>query len=215
MSTSKDLSALVARLEAKAIAKPAKAAIYEAKLDAKIAAIIAKGKTVVIDGATVTSYNLDTSGSSSGGGSSSSGVTGTTYELSTGLDNRVGTANNDTFNAPNAAGTAAGQTFTVADTIVGGNGTDTLNAVIGAANTYAASNVSGVEIINGTFTAAGTISLLGSSGVTNANGNGSTAAATYTNIGSTSVGLGVYNTDQTIHLPSPQLLSPVRQIAQH
>jgi len=45
MSTSKDLSALVARLEAKAIAKPTKAAIYEAKLDAKIAAIIAKGKT--------------------------------------------------------------------------------------------------------------------------------------------------------------------------
>jgi len=195
MSTSKDLSSLVDSLQAKAAAKPAKAAIYQAKLDAKIAAIIAKGKTVVIDGSTVTSYDLDTGGSS-GGGSSGSGTTGTTYDLSTGLDNKVGTANNDTFNAPNAAGTAAGQTFTVADTIVGGNGTDTLNAVIGAANTYAASNVSGVEIINGTFTAAGTISLLGSSGVTNANGNGSTAAATFTNIASTSVGLGVYNTDQ-------------------
>lgn len=196
MSTSKDLSAYVARLEEKAIAKPAKAAALEAKLDARIASLIAKGKTVVIDGATVTSYNLDTSGSSSGGGSSGSGTTGTTYELSTGLDNKVGTANNDTFNAPNAAVTAAGQTFTVADTVVGGAGTDTLNAVIGAANTYAASNVSGVEIINGTFAAAGTISLLGSSGVTNANGNGSTAAATFSNIGSTSVGLGVYNTDQ-------------------
>jgi Ca2+-binding RTX toxin-like protein len=195
MSTSKDLSSLVDSLQAKAAAKPAKAAIYQAKLDAKIAAIIAKGKTVVIDGATVTSYDLDTGGSS-GGGSSGSGTTGTTYDLSTGLDNKVGTANNDTFNAPNAAGTAAGQTFTVADTVVGGNGTDTLNAVIGAASTYAASNVSGVEIINGTFTAAGTISLLGSSGVTNANGNGSTAAATFTNIASTSVGLGVYNTDQ-------------------
>jgi S-layer protein len=112
------------------------------------------------------------------------------------LNSFTGTDGNDTFNAGNATGTAAGQTLTVGDTLVGGAGTDTLNATIGAASTYALSNVSQIEKVNATFTAAGTVSLLGSSGVTELNSNGSTAAATFTNIGSTGVVLGLKNTDQ-------------------
>ncbi len=75
----------------------------------------------------------------------------------------------------------------------GGAGTDTLNVDIGAANTYAMSNVSSIETVNANFTAAGTLSLLGSSGVTSAVSNGSVVAAIFSNIGSTSVGLGVTN----------------------
>jgi Ca2+-binding RTX toxin-like protein len=198
MAKTKDLSALVARYEAKIASKPTKEAILQAKLDSKIAKIIAKGDSVVIDGATVTSYNLEasSSGGGSGGGSSGSGTTGTTYTLTTGLDNWPGTANNDTFNAPNTAGTAAGQTFNSGDTVTGGAGTDVLNVTIGNAATYVANGVSGVETVNATFSAAGTLSLLGSSGVTQLNASASTAAGTFTNIGSTSVGLGVSYTDQ-------------------
>jgi len=128
---------------------------------------------------------------------STASVAGQTFTLTTSADSFTGTAGNDTFNATNAAVTAAGQTFTVADTLVGGAGADTLNVVVGAASTYALSNVSGVEAINATFAAAGTVSLLGSSGVTSAAANGSTAASIINNIGSTTaVTLGLRNTDQ-------------------
>lgn len=127
----------------------------------------------------------------------STGCAGQTFlTLTTSADSFTGTAGNDTFNAANAAGTAAGQTFTVADSLNGGAGTDTLNISVGAASTYALSNVSNIEAVNGTFTAAGTLSLLGSSGVTSVTSNGSTAAAVFNNIASTSVALGVSNTDQ-------------------
>jgi len=121
---------------------------------------------------------------------------GQSFTLTTSVESFSGGAGNDTFNAANGAGTAAGQTFTTGDTLSGGAGTDTLNVVVGAANTYALSNVSGIEAVEGTFNAAGTLSLLGSSGVTSVSSNGSTAAATFTNIASTSVELQVENTDQ-------------------
>ena len=78
----------------------------------------------------------------------------------------------------------------------GGAGKDTLNLVVGAAQTYALSNVKAIENISAQFTAAGTVSLLGSSGVTEVKSNGSTAAAIFNNIASTSVGLATANTDQ-------------------
>ena len=123
-------------------------------------------------------------------------VAAQTFTLTTGSDSFTGSSGNDVFNAANAAGTAAGQTFTVSDTLNGGAGTDALNISVGNASVYALSNVSNIESVTGTFTAAGTLSLLGSSGVTSVTSNGSTAAAIFNNIASSSVGLGVYNTDQ-------------------
>jgi len=120
-----------------------------------------------------------------------------TGSLTTSADSFTGTSGNDTFNAANAAGTAAGQTFNSDDVLVGGAGTDTLSATIGAANTYALSSVSGIETVKANFTALGTVSLLGSSGVTSVTSNNSTATAIFTNIDSTSVGLGVTNSDQS------------------
>lgn len=68
---------------------------------------------------------------------------------------------------------------------------------VGAAQTYALSNVKNIENVSAQFTAAGTVSLLGSSGVTEVKSNGSTAAAIFNNIASTSVGLATANTDQS------------------
>lgn len=206
MATTKDLSALVARYEAKAIAKPSKAALLEAKLDAKIASLIAKGKTVVIDGATVTSYNLDTGsssgGSSSGGGSTS--TTGSTFTLSTGADGPTPTSGNDTFNgavsytdggATSSIDTTS--TFTVADALSGGAGTDRLNVTIsgvldGGTLTLAAADLSSIEEIYvrnvATPDAAGT-DLIGVNaglytGVTNVGADRSTNSVIVTNLAS-------------------------------
>jgi len=124
------------------------------------------------------------------------GTPGTTYALTNALDNLTGTSGNDTFNAVNTDTTAGNQTFTSGDVINGGAGVDTLNVQIGTTGTYGLADVSSVEVINANFKAAGTVSGLGNTTVTNVNSNGSTAAATFTNITSTAIGLGVYNTDQ-------------------
>jgi len=81
------------------------------------------------------------------------------------------------------------------DVLTGGLGTDTLNVTVGAVGTVQAS-LSDIETVKANFSAAGTLSLLGSTGVTSVESNNSTAATVFTNIGSTSVGLGVSNTDQ-------------------
>jgi len=117
--------------------------------------------------------------------SSGGSGTGTTFTLTTDLDNRTGTAGDDTF----SAGFTTAATFNSGDTVDGGAGTDTLSITVGAASTYNLTNVSNVEAVKGNFTAAGTLSLLGSTGVTSVESNASTAAAIFTNIGSTSVGL--------------------------
>lgn len=198
MSTSKDLSAYVARLEAKAIAKPAKAATYEAKLDAKIASLIAKGKTVVIDGATVTSYNLDTSGSSGGGssGGGSSSATGSTYTLTQGADTRTGTSGNDTFNAYLDGGAA---TFTGSlDVIDGAAGTDTLVAY-GQTGTVSLSRVTNTENLTFRASGAATVDMSTATGFsaltgTNLTNEASTASLTFSNIANTNATLNVTST---------------------
>lgn len=194
MSTSKDLSSLVASLEAKALAKPTKAAIYQAKLDSKIASLIAKGKTVVIDGSNVTAYTLDTSGSGGSGGSSS-GTTGTTYTLTTGVDRVPGTSNDDYIDgAQNASGT---NTIGALDAITGGAGTDTLSVVVNGAAAIIPTSISGVEVINVTSTANGSgLSLASTTGASQANLIGSTATGVISEIGTTSIALGVKNTAQ-------------------
>lgn len=162
MSTTKDLSAYVARLEAKAIAKPAKAAALEAKLDAKIASLIAKGKTVVIDGAAVTSYNLDTGssgGGSSGGGSSS--TTGSTVALATGVD--IISHNGTLVGAD--SGTDTQDTLNSGDTLTGSGSADTLRAIIADTDNPVLS-LTGIETVRLEATAAATLNAQSWTGLT-------------------------------------------------
>jgi len=123
-------------------------------------------------------------------------VAGQVFTLTTGVDNFTGGNGMDTFNAGNAGNTAANQTFNTTDVLDGGDGNDTLNVTIGAATTYQANNVSNIETVDATFTQAGTLSLLGSTGITSLNSNGSTAAAVFSNIGSTDVALSTTSTNQ-------------------
>jgi len=92
---------------------------------------------------------------------------GETFTLTTGADNVVGTADNDTITASNPA-TAANATFTVGDSINGGAGTDTLNII--DANAFAGipvgASVANVENIN--VTAGGAITIDTTSNVTGA-----------------------------------------------
>lgn len=80
MAKTKDLSALVARYEAKIEAKPEKAASLQLKLNAKIAKQVEKGNTVLIDGQTVTAYTLGQDSGGTDGGTTPTPV-GSTFTL--------------------------------------------------------------------------------------------------------------------------------------
>jgi hypothetical protein len=79
-----------------------------------------------------------------------SGVSGTTYTLTTGSDTISGTDNNDTINGVMSS-TATLDTFSNLDTIAGGKGTDTLSLTLqsdgGAAtsHTFPNTGISGIE----------------------------------------------------------------------
>lgn len=129
---------------------------------------------------------------------STSGITGTTYTLTTAADNVVGTANNDTINGSlvyAAGGTTvdATSTFSLADIIDGGAGTDTLSLVVSGGNaglTLPASTVSNIETLSLRNISGNTLTTDTSnfSGLTMVNSNLSTAANTLTNLAS---GVGV------------------------
>jgi len=76
---------------------------------------------------------------------------GTTYTLTTGVDNMTGTALNDTFTASvGATGANATDLLNASDEINGGAGTDTLNLTVTAANTAALQGalISGIEVLS-------------------------------------------------------------------
>jgi len=80
----------------------------------------------------------------------SSVSSGSTFTLTTGVDNLSGTSNNDTFNgviANVAAANTTGTTFSAGDAVNGGAGTDTLSISItgGFAGTNAAVTLTGIE----------------------------------------------------------------------
>jgi len=85
------------------------------------------------------------------GAAGSSGA-GSTFTLTTGVDNPAFTSGNDTVNSTIITGTAASTTLNVFDTINAGAGTDTLNINYGnTVATIAASAIptlTGVEVIN-------------------------------------------------------------------
>lgn len=79
---------------------------------------------------------------------------GSTFTLTSGVDNVTGTANNDTINATpgdNGSGVANVETLNAFDTIDGGAGTDTLNDFLVGATSTAAATVTNVEnyVVNG------------------------------------------------------------------
>ena len=117
----------------------------------------------------------------------------TSYSMQVSSDSIVGSTGNDTINANWSAG--AGMTFQAGDSIDGGDGTDTLVVTIGVVGTHQATSLTNVENVNATFSAAGTLSLLGSTGVTTLNMQGSTAAAAVSNI-ALGTALEVMNTGQ-------------------
>jgi Ca2+-binding RTX toxin-like protein len=175
-------------------------AAFATKGGATLGGVKLSRKAVDIDDSklgTTDSASVDFTGSTGGGssgGGSTGGTTGQTYNLTTDINNVSGTAGNDIFNASNTTATAANATFTTPDSIDGGAGNDLLNITGSAAGwTAALSNVKNVETVNVFDTTGGTLSLAGSSGVTNIVSNGSTTAPTFSNIGSTAVGLGVSN----------------------
>jgi hypothetical protein len=140
-------------------------------------------------------YN--TSGSVITGG----GNVGTTYTLTTGVDNFTGTVSNDTFNSSvdlTAANTVgATSTLNAADQINGAAGVDTLNITYSGAfanNTgIPAAGISNVEIINVrnvTSNALTGVDLSLIPGVTAFNSDRSNGAVTVTNVGKTA-SLGV------------------------
>lgn len=147
----KDLSALVARYEAKIALKPSKAADLQAKLTAKINAQINKGNTVQIDGANVTSYTLDTNGSGGSGGSGG-GTTGSTFTLTTSTNEIV----NGTSSSGNYAGLlssdATKTTFNTTDLIADSSTTDsdeftlTIEADVTAANVGLTRNIETIKV---------------------------------------------------------------------
>ncbi len=69
-----------------------------------------------------------------------------TFTLTTGIDTLTGTAGNDTFVALQTG--AADETLSVADAIVGGAGTDTLNITLTEAGVLNYATVSGVENVS-------------------------------------------------------------------
>ena len=115
--------------------------------------------------------------------------------LTTGANTFTGKSGNDTFDG--SLNSSDAQTLTSIDTLVGGEGTDTLLAAISGTSTYAPT-LSSIEKLVTTFTGAGTLSLANATGVTSIEASGSTAAARVTNIASASgVTLDVNGTAQS------------------
>lgn len=119
--------------------------------------------------------------------SATTGTPGSTVTFTTGVDALNGTANNDTFVGVLDAATAANTTLNVADSVDGGNGTDTLSVISqgATANVLPAANYANVETVS--------VRAIGTGGLTvNANdvvaatsfvNDRSTDAVTFTNLG--------------------------------
>jgi S-layer protein len=119
---------------------------------------------------------------------------GTTFTLTTGINNFTGTSSDDTFDG--SLGGAAGATATLSssDTLDGGAGTDTLTATLTGGVT--STKISNIETLTLAATGAATMSLVNATGYTTIENSGSSNVLTVNNIGSTATALGLSNTDQ-------------------
>lgn len=126
------------------------------------------------------------------------GTIGSTFTLTTGTDNFVGTAGNDVFSGAlvnsEAAAAATGSSVNASDLLAGGTGTDTLNLIVSGANSAAAlvqvlPVMSGVEVVSvknlSSGTAAGvTINAAAATGITAVANDSSTATVAFTGVAS-------------------------------
>ncbi|WP_458699919.1 beta strand repeat-containing protein [Sulfurospirillum sp. 1307] len=109
---------------------------------------------VTADAATVTSAQADVDAAVEAANSASTGITGSTLRLTTGIDTLTGTDNDDIFNGNetivvDGSGTTTYDTVTALDKISGGNGEDMLNIQsTSAINLPGTIEVSEVEILN-------------------------------------------------------------------
>jgi Ca2+-binding RTX toxin-like protein len=110
------------------------------------------------------------------------GSSGTTYTLTTGVDNITGVDGNDTFNAAFRItdGGVELQTLNPLDRVDGGNGNNTLNAQLNTSVTPL--QLSNIQTVNSTMTAGVTLGLANASQLTTLNDIGSSASSTYTGI---------------------------------
>ena len=114
-------------------------------------------------------------------------VAGVTFTLTTGIDTPVGASGNDTILGTVDSTTATNNTFSVADVINGGAGTDTFQltaSTTAAATTWTPTqitNVENVRLVNVSANA-GTLDLTANTGVTSVEASASTAAVTFSNI---------------------------------
>lgn len=97
------------------------------------------------NGAAVT-VNANGGTTAGGGGNPNPGVPGQTFDLTAGVDNRTGTANNDTFDGSINANTQTPNTLNSFDTVAGGLGFDRIIVAQNIADTDFL-NTSGVESV--------------------------------------------------------------------
>lgn len=103
------------------------------------------GATAVLSGVTNVAATVTTAKTNIDNGTVGGVNQGQNYVLTTGVDNVVGTNGNDTITADNTGGTAQ---LSVADTINGGSGTDTLKIFLAAAGTATGQpTLSGIETV--------------------------------------------------------------------
>ena len=136
--------------------------------------------------------NFTTAGATAAAAAAAIAAAPVVFPLTNGSDVRTTGAGNDTFNALWSSTT--GMTFATNDILDGGAGNDTLFIQVGATGVHGPATLSNIETITTNFSAAATVNLLGATGVTTIESNGSSADAAFTNIGSATTALRVANT---------------------
>ena len=143
-------------------------------------------KTVTADNATATA--AVNGAAAAVAAATSVGVVGTTFTLTTGIDNLVGTANADTFTGVFDSGTPAARTLNAGDAIDGGAGVDTLKVIVTNA-AGATTPLTGVAITNveklsvqNVSGAATTVNVQPIAGVTSVTSLNSTSGVTFQNL---------------------------------
>ena len=133
----------------------------------------------------VASLNYSTDSSNTAVVASTGTVAGSTFNLTTAIDNLTGSSSDDTFYAINEANVAAGDTLSVADVINGGDGTDTLNITNTQSGAVAGLTTSNIEalVIRSTDEddTADTLNMTSLSGVTSVTLNSFTDGLTVSN----------------------------------
>jgi hypothetical protein len=125
---------------------------------------------------------------------------GTTFTLTTGADTVIGSTADDTFDAAGFFNAPTGtilQTLANADSVDGGDGTDTINIALNTATaTTRAASLANIEVVNLTNTVGTNIlDLANATGVTTLNSlNSATQIAQFNNVQSAPTAFGMTNT---------------------